>query len=109
MSTHAHYVGGRSTHPVNHIVFSKKYSEGISGQTRPRSHVSGIPQLLNWLPGVGVHNFRCWGHWWYSIHLDVESERRPIVPNRIGVYLDLASEKIANFPDQKLAGVIHHL
>lgn len=73
-------------------------------QTKLRLHVSGIPQLLNWLLGVGVHNFRCQSYWRHGVHLDVESECRPIVSNGFGVNLDLASEKIANFPDQKLAG-----
>ena len=74
-------------------------------QKKPRLHVSGIPQLLSWLLGISVHNSRHRRCWWYGVHLDVESERRPIVSDGIGVYFDLASEKIANFPDQKLAGV----
>lgn len=77
-------------------------------QTKPRLHDLGIPQLLSWLLGIGVHSSRCRSCWWYGVHLNVESERRPIVSNGIGVYFDLASKKIANFPDQKLAGGLNY-
>lgn len=98
---------GQTTHPVNHIVLSKKHSEGIGSQTEIRSRVSDVPQLLNWLWGVGVGDSRRnWRR--YGLHSNVESERRPIVSDGIGVYLDLASEKITDFPDHLLAGVIHH-
>ena len=87
-----------NTHPVDYIVLSKKHSEWVVGQIQGQLCTSDVPQLLNLLLGVGVGDPRCRSWRRYGLHSDVEPECRPIVSNGIRVYLDIASEKITNFP-----------